>query len=76
MRQTDELPPYVVAGEWRDPEWIALSQDAARPKSREELQRLIAGPRRHPYGAEAHQVMVGGEVWIFPDKRRADEAMT
>ena len=33
MGETVELPPYVVIGEWKDEEWIALSRDAARPKS-------------------------------------------
>jgi len=74
MSDTSDLPSYVIAGEWKDAEWFALSADAARPKSQEELRRLVAGPRRHPYGMAAYQVMIGGKCWIFPDKTKADEA--
>jgi hypothetical protein len=66
-----DLPPYVVAGQWKDEAWLALSKDAARPKSAAELQQLVAGPRRHPFGAEAYQVMRGGETLIYPSKEAA-----
>jgi hypothetical protein len=65
-------PAYVVAGVWRDEEWIALSRETQRPKTEPELRRLIAGPRRHPFGPNAYQVMKGGECLIYPDKAAAD----
>ena len=75
MSETTDLPPYVIAGEWKDEDWIALSKEAARPLTADQLRRLVAGPRRHPYDmVTAHQVMVGGEAWIFPDRRKAEEA--
>jgi hypothetical protein len=72
MSEVAELPPYVVAGEWKDTEWHALASDAARPKSEAELRRIIAGPRRHPYGPEAYTVMMAGETLIYPSKEAAE----
>jgi hypothetical protein len=68
----DELPPYIVVGEWKDEEWLALSRTVNRGLTREELARVIAGPRRHPYGPEAYQVMMDGETVVYPSREAAD----
>jgi hypothetical protein len=73
LSDTADLPAYIIAGEWKDAEWVTLSRETQRALSAEELRRVVAGPRRHPYGMEAYQVMVGGECWIFPDRQRAEE---
>ncbi len=51
VREAASLPPYVVAGEWEDPE----PRHPAMPR------------RTHPYGPEAWQEVCGdGVARIFP----------
>lgn len=63
--------PYVVAGDWIDQEWAALAHSPTRPLSYEETRRVIAGPRRHPFGPEAVQVMRDGQTLIYPSQAAA-----
>jgi hypothetical protein len=64
---------YVVAGDWIDPEWAALAKNPTKPLSYEETRRLIAGPRRHPFGPGAWQVMRNGQALIYPSRTAASE---
>ena len=67
-------PGFVVIGEWRDGEYAELQQEALRRAlSREELQRLISGPREHPYGSGAHRVNIRGQWTIYPSKEARAE---
>lgn len=59
-----ERRDFVVVGEWYDEEYAALHQRATtQALSREDLLRLVAGPRRHPFGAGAEEVLVDGR-WV------------
>lgn len=62
----------VVVGRWRDLEYIELQKASMyRTLSKDEMRQLVAGPRRHPYGADAVEVNVDGEWVVFPDKEAA-----
>lgn len=65
--------PYVVSGEWRDPEWVELASDPRRVLTFDETRKLIAGPRLHPFGPEAVTVMRDGAVLIYPNREAAGE---
>lgn len=71
---TDWEPlPYIVAGEWRDPEWWALSKETTRGLTADELRLVCAGPKRHPFDlGQAWQVMRDGETLIYPSKEVAE----
>ena len=64
--------PYVVVGEWIDAEWLALSKATTRPLTLAETRRLIDGPRRHPFGPEAVQIMRDGQVVVYPNLEVAE----
>lgn len=65
---------FVIIGEWEDTEYLALQQEAVkRTLTREEMGRLIAGPRRHPFGPEAWQTNIDGQWLVFPSKEAAGE---
>jgi hypothetical protein len=69
---SDSLPPFVVAGEWKDPEWQALAGKLTSALTGEELRRVIAGPRRHPYAGEAvYQTIQDGQVIVWPNAEAA-----
>jgi hypothetical protein len=72
LSETADLPAYIIAGEWKDAEWVILSRETQRALSAEELRRVVAGPRRHPYGMEAYQVMVGGDTLVYPNREAAN----
>lgn len=67
-----DVPPFVVAGEWRDPEWQALAGKLTSALTGAELRRVIDGPRRHPYAAgAAYQTIKDGQVIIWPSAAAA-----
>jgi hypothetical protein len=76
-----DLPPFIVVrhidpknpreGDWQDEEWNTLSRSLTSALTAGELARVIAGPRRHPYGPGAYQAIVDGEVVIYPSKEAA-----
>ena len=50
------MDEFVIIGDWIDDDYAALQQESTRRTlSREEMKRLVAGPRRHPYGEGAYQ---------------------
>lgn len=69
-----ELPVYVIAGEWVDKEWKSLAGQTTMPLTREQLARVVAGPRRHPFDPmAAHQVIRDGKILIYPNMEAAGE---
>jgi hypothetical protein len=65
-------PPFVIAGEWKDPEWQALAGKLTSALTGAELRRVIEGPRRHPYAGHAiYQTIVDGQVVIWPSAEAA-----
>ena len=63
---------FVVIGDWIDDDYAALQQESTRRTlSREEMKRLVAGPRRHPYGEDAYQTNIDGQWVVFPSKDAA-----
>lgn len=68
---SDEAPGFIVVGEWRDNEWLTLSCRIQPPPTLDELRRICAGPRGHPYGPDAFQVIRDGQVLVFPNKEAA-----
>jgi hypothetical protein len=72
-----DLPPYVVAGEWRDEEWCAAfvkseTNGILTPAERCLLQDHPR-PRTHPYGYGAWQREVANrKVMIFPSEEAHD----
>ena len=66
------MDEFVVIGEWKDQSYMDLWQEATRRTiSNEERKRLIAGPRRHPFGAEACEVNIDGQWVVFPSREAA-----
>jgi hypothetical protein len=64
-----QLPDGVVVGDWTDTEYAALQARSLRePLSREEMETLIRGPRRHPYGPDARLVAENGEWRAYPSE--------
>lgn len=67
-----EAPSYVIAEEWKDEDWLFLQmRSLTEPMTDAELRRLVAGPRRHPFGPAAFQVMRGGLTVVYPDREAA-----
>ena len=63
---------FVVMGQWVDREYVDLQQAVTtRPATREELARIMAGPRRHPYGPEAVERNVDGMWVVYPNQEAA-----
>lgn len=74
MNEPASLPVnYVLANEWRDAEYHALSQVITRPLTKAEADRLVAGPRVHPFGPGAHMKVVAGECRVYPSREAAGE---
>ena len=72
---SDDLPDYVVAGEWRDEEWEALAGKLTTALTGAELRRVIAGPRRHPYPDDViYQTVRDGKVLVWRDAKTATRA--
>jgi hypothetical protein len=66
------MDDMVIIGEWKDEAFYTLQQEAMRrTPTQEEQQRLIAGPRRHPFGPEAYEVAIDGQWVVFPNKEAA-----
>jgi hypothetical protein len=61
-----DLPPFIVVGEWVDEQHKALSGRLTVGLTAGELATVIAGPRRHPYGPDAKQVITDGKIVIYP----------
>jgi hypothetical protein len=68
-----DLPAYIIAEEWDDKEHRELASRLSQPFTREELHRIVLGPRRHPFGPDAYQVMKNGQTWIYPNREVAGE---
>jgi hypothetical protein len=58
-----QLPPFVVDGEYEDHEWREIAADPEKQTKRNQP-RYVAGPLQHPYGKSAYldEKPVGDEV--------------
>lgn len=68
----DDLPPFVVIGQWVDVEYRDLCSRTNSPATSEEIRRILAGPRQHPYGVEAHALIRDSEVVVYPNAKAAE----
>jgi hypothetical protein len=71
-----QLPPFVVDGEYEDHEWREIAADPEKQTKRNQP-RYVAGPLQHPYGKSAYldEKPVGDEVirrW-FPSREERDK---
>lgn len=67
---------FIVIGEWVDQEYVSLqARSLTESLSRDDVRRLIAGPRRHPFDpTEACVINIDGQWVVFPSMNDADIA--